>query len=248
VTVAAEGALVAAAHLSGLVGLVLALVAAAGWGLVVSDPRLESRPRGTACAIALAFAIAIAVPPRGSHDLWSYVMYGRTIAVHHASPYLHAPNAYPRDPFLHLVGSGWKGTKSIYGPLFAGVSAALTKVAGGSVLRARLAFQGLALLGVVAVLATLWIDTRSVRTIAFVGLHPAVVTAIVNGGHNDGLVGLAVLIGAVLVGRRRFTAAGIAVGLGMLVKVSAGLGIVGIAVGRSAAIAGRPRASSLSRR
>jgi hypothetical protein len=230
VTVAAEGALVTLTRVSGLEGAVLAVVAAAAWGLVVSDPRLESRPRWTVCAIALAFVVAIAAPPRGSHDLWSYVMYGRTLAVHHASPYVHAPAAYPRDPFLHLVGSGWEGTKSVYGPLFTVVSAGLAKVAGGSVLRARLAFQGIALLSVVAVLAVLWVERRSVRTIAFFGLHPAVVLAIVNGGHNDGLVGLAVLVGAVLVGRRRFTAAGVAVGLGMLVKASTGLGILGIAV------------------
>jgi hypothetical protein len=230
VTVAAEGVLVASSRLSGVEAVLLAVVAAAGWGLVVSDPRLESQLGWTLGAMAVAFVIAIASPPRGSHDLWSYVMYGRTLAVHHASPYLHTPDAYPHDSFLHLVGSGWRGTKSVYGPLFTAMSAGLARVAGGSVLRARLAFQGLALLGVVAVIATLWIETRRVRTIAFVGLHPAVVLAIVNGGHNDGLVGLAVLAGAVLVGRRRFTAAGIAVGLGMLVKASTGLGVLGIAV------------------
>ena len=37
----------------------------------------------------------------------------------------------------------------------------------------------------------------SVRSVAFLGLHPAVVTAIVNGGHNDSLVGLAILAGAI---------------------------------------------------
>ncbi len=230
VTLAAECALVALPHVSGLGGVALAVVAAAGWGSVVTDPRLESCRRLTVCAIALAFVVAIAAPPRGSHDLWSYVMYGRMLTVHHASPYVHAPNAYPHDPFLRLVGSGWRGTKSVYGPLFTAVSAGLTKLAGGSVLRARLAFQGVALLGVVAVLATLWVETRGVRTIAFVGLHPAVVLAIVNGGHNDGLVGLAVLVGAVLISRRRFTAAGVVVGLGMLVKASTGFGILGIAV------------------
>jgi hypothetical protein len=230
VTLTAECALVALPRVSSMGGLALAVIAAAGWGLVVTDPRLESCRRLTVCAIALAFAVAIAVPPRGSHDLWSYVMYGRMVSAHHASPYVHAPNAFPHDPFVRLVGSGWRGTKSIYGPLFTALSAGLTKVAGGSVLRARLAFQGLALLGVIAVVATLWIETRSVRTIAFVGLHPAVVVAIVNGGHNDGLVGLAILVGAVLVGRRRFTAAGLVVGLGMLVKVSTGFGILGIAV------------------
>jgi hypothetical protein len=229
-TVTAEGAVVAVPHLSAATGVLLALAAAAAWGFVVTDARLESRPRWAAAAMAVVFAIAIAVPPRGSHDLWSYVMYGRTVGVHHASPYLHPPSAYPHDPFLHLVASGWRGTKSVYGPLFTGVSAVLTKLAGASALRARLAFQGLALLGVVATLGLLWKETRSVRTLAFVGLHPAVATAIVNGGHNDGLVGLAVLLGAVLVGRRRHTAAGVVVGLGILVKASAVFGILGIAV------------------
>src|SRR5450432_3652418 len=125
VTVVCEAALVALPHVVGLVGVLLAVIAVAGWGLVVSDPRLESRPVAAVGAIALALLVAIAVPPRGSHDLWSYVMYGRTLAIHHASPYVHAPGAYPGDPFLHLVGSGWKGTTSIYGPLFTAISAGL---------------------------------------------------------------------------------------------------------------------------
>jgi hypothetical protein len=230
VTVVGECVLVLASHLSGAQGVTAAVIAASGWGFVVTDARLESRPALAAAAIALAFAAAVAVSPRGSHDLWSYVMYGRTLAVHHASPYSHAPGAYPHDPLLHLVGSGWRGTKSVYGPLFTGVSAVLTKVAGTSALRARLAFQGLAVAGVAAVLFVIWLETRSVRAVTFVGLHPVVVTAIVNGGHNDGLVGLSVLVGAVLLGRRRPTAAGVAVGLGMLVKASTGLGIFGIAM------------------
>ncbi|HEY5013960.1 MAG TPA: hypothetical protein VIK61_14845, partial [Acidimicrobiia bacterium] len=220
VTVAAEAAMVLVPHLTGTEGLALAVVAAVAWGCVVTDPRLESRPRWAATAIVLAFAASLAVAPRGSHDMWSYVMYGRTVSVHHASPYAHAPAAYPHDPFLHLVGSGWRGTKSVYGPLFTGVSALLTKIAGTSVLGARLAFQGLATLGVAATLLLVWKQTGSVRALAFVGLHPAIVTTIVNGGHNDGLVGLAVLGGVVLAARRRFTAAGVVVGLGMLVKAS----------------------------
>ena len=230
VTIGAEGVLLHASHLSGAQGVSLAVVSAAGWGLAVSDPRLESRPRWAVTAIVLVFAMALAVPPRGSHDLWSYVMYGRTIGVHHASPYVHSPSDYPHDPFLHLVGAGWRGTTSVYGPLFTALSTALTKVSGASALRARLAFQSLALVGVVAVLVVLWIETRSARAVAFVALHPAVVIAIVNGGHNDGLVALSVLAGVVLVGHRRFTAAGIAVGLGMLVKASTGLGLIGITV------------------
>ena len=229
-TVAAECLLVVVPHLSGAEGLWIALVALAGWVCLVSDARLESRPRTTAAAIALTLVVALLVPPRDSNDLWSYVMYGRTVAFHHASPYVHAPSAYPHDPFVRLVASGWRGTKSVYGPLFTGVSAVLARLAGASVLRARLAFQGLALLSVVAVLAVLWLETRSVRVLAFVGLHPAVVIAIVNGGHNDAIVGFAVLSGAVLVARRRVTAAGVAVGLGVLVKASTAFGILGIGI------------------
>ena len=55
----------------------------------------------------------------------------------------------PGDPFLQYVGAGWRHTTSVYGPLFTAVSAAFTDVAGGSALRARLAFQGLAALSVV---------------------------------------------------------------------------------------------------
>ena len=216
--------------LAGAWGMLLVLVAAGGWALAVSDARLESRPVWAFVAIGAAFVVAVAVAPRGSHDLWSYVMYGRTVAVHHASPYVHAPRDYPRDPFVHLVGAGWRGTRSVYGPLFTGVSTVLSKLAGASVARARLAFQGLALLGVIAALALIWLQSRSVRAVAFVGLHPAVVTAIVNGGHNDALVGLAVVGGAVLIARRRYGVAGVVVGLGVLVKLSTGFGLLGLAV------------------
>jgi hypothetical protein len=57
-----------------------------------------------------------------------------------------------------------------------------------------------------------------------------VVTAIVNGGHNDALIGLAVLAGVMLVTRRRWCAAGFALGLGILCKASGALGLLGVVV------------------
>ena len=59
------------------------------------------------------------------------------------------------------------------------------------------------MLSVVVVLAVLWLETRSVRVLAFVGLHPAVVIGIVNGGHNDAARRLR---GAQRCGARRATA------------------------------------------
>jgi alpha-1,6-mannosyltransferase len=195
----------------------------------VTDARVERHSRFVLLAIAAAAVVAVAVPPRNSHDLWSYVMYGRTLAVHHVSPYAHPPSDFRGDPFFTRVAHGWQHTKSVYGPLFTGGSALLTKVAGDSALRARLMFQGLAALSVGGALALVWLETRSARALVFVGLNPAIVTTVVNGGHNDAIVGLTVLAGALLAARHRYAGAGLVLALGLLVKASAGLGLLGIA-------------------
>jgi hypothetical protein len=209
---------------------VLVLVATVGWAMVVFDARVDQRPGLVVLAIAVAFAVGVAVPPRNSHDLWSYVMYGRMVSAHHLSPYTHTPIDFRHDPFLGRVAAGWRHTASVYGPLFTGASAAITRAAGNSALRARLAFQGFAVMGVIATLVVIWRATKRAGALAFVGLHPAVVTAIVNGGHNDALVGLAVAAGALFAARRRWYTAGFVLGLGMLVKVSAGFGLLALAV------------------
>jgi hypothetical protein len=228
VVVASESAvIVAGGHFVGLPGLVLVLVATAAWALAVFG-RHEARPRDVAMAIGVVFAVAVAVQPHGSHDVWSYVMSGRIVDAHHTNPYVHPPSDFAGDPFLQYVGAGWRHTTSVYGPLFTAVSAALTHVAGGSALRARLAFQVLAALSVVAALVLIWRETHSSRAVAFVGLHPVTAATIVNGAHNDGLVGLAVLAGVLLVARRRWCAAGFVLGLGILCKASGALGLLGI--------------------
>ena len=231
VGVAAESAMViGGSRLIGPAGLVLTLVASAAWAFVAFDARAERRPRLVMAAIAVAFTVAIVVPPRGSQDLWAYVMYGRTVSVHHTSPYVHAPGDFPHDVFTARVGSGWRHAKSVYGPLFTGGSAVVTRLAGDSALRARLAFQALAALGITGALAVIWRAKHSARALAFLGLHPAVVTAVVNGGHNDALVGLALVGGALLAARRAWYRAGFVLALGVLVKASAGLGLVAVAV------------------
>ena len=150
VAVGAEGLVViGGSRLVGPLGLALVLLASAAWASAAFDARTEQHPRLVVLAIAAAFTLAIAAAPRNSHDVWSYVMYGRTVSVHHASPYVHAPSEYRHDEFLDQVSAGWRQAKSVYGPLFTAVSAVLTRVAGASAIRARLAFQGLSTLAVV---------------------------------------------------------------------------------------------------
>src|SRR5881296_2827414 len=38
---------------------------------------------------ALLLVVAVALPPQGSKDVWSYAAYGRMVAQHDVSPYVH---------------------------------------------------------------------------------------------------------------------------------------------------------------
>ena len=101
-------------------------------------------PRVALLAVGFVIAIAVVTPSRSSNDLWSYTMYGRTVTVHHANPYLQVPADYPSDPFLTRVSPRWRHTGSVYGPLFVGVASVGTLVASDSALASRLYFQVLA--------------------------------------------------------------------------------------------------------
>jgi hypothetical protein len=172
--------------------------------------------------------IAVVEPPAESHDLWSYAMSGRILEHYGDSPYTHAPAAYPHDPLLAQVASGWRHTRSVYGPAFTAISAGITSVTGTDLLATRLGFQLLAALCVLALLLILYRTTRDPVVVALVGCNPVVMIEVVNIGRNDALVALALLVGVLLALRRRFVAAAVLLALGALVKivVIAALGVV----------------------
>jgi Glycosyltransferase family 87 len=180
-------------------------------------------------AIVLLAVVAVATPPKGSNDLWSYVMYGRVLSVHHANPWVQAPSRFASDPFLARVSLGWRSTRSVYGPVFVSFAAVVAMVARSSALVARLCIQGAMAGAVVGALLLIKRATRSNAAVLWLGLQPVVWMSGVNGGHNDSLVGLAVLGAAMLAHRRRATTAGIVLGLAALTKLTALLALVGIA-------------------
>ena len=203
--------------------LVCALVAAVAFatlmGLECRRPVLRHRSIW-GCSLVL-LCIAVALPPQGSRDVWAYAMYGRMVSAHGASPYRHTPADFQRDPWEGRVAPAWRHSRSVYGPLFTAVSAAGMAVAGDSATGGRLVFQVLA---AGAVLASLMV-VRRVRgdplALAFIGLNP-VVLAIVNGGHNDLLTGLAALAGVVVAWRsKRAWLAGVLLAAGALIKIAA---------------------------
>jgi hypothetical protein len=200
---------------------VLLVAALMGIVIVTLVPSMRSGVRRTTVVVLAAplLVLAVALPPHGSHDVWSYAIYGRMVAHYHASPYRHIPAEYPFDPLRHLVS--WTHTKSVYGPVFTALSAVLMAAAGASTLLARLAFQGTAALALVAIVAMLWRREVSPVAMALLVLNPVVVIGIVNGGHNDLLVGGLALAAVHRLQQQRPVLAGALLAGAGLVKVSA---------------------------
>jgi len=160
--------------------------------------------------------------------VWAYSWYGRVVAHYHANPYTNPPSRYPSDAWARRVDRPYQDTNSVYGPVFTAVSGAGMFLFGFSFLAARLFFQLLAAACVGAVLLIVWRRTRSPAAVAVIGLNPLVVVSVVNGGHNDAWVGLAVVAGVVLVTRGRMRWAGLALAAAALIKVAAVLPLLAV--------------------
>src|SRR5437868_3896398 len=230
----------------GAVAMLVVLIAGPGFPsvptavlLIVADVALAIavlRHQGLTRRLVLGLggvllALAVIRPPMQSHDVWSYVMYGRIVTHHHANPYVQPPKQFSSDPFLQRVDPLWRGTKSVYGPAFTGWGAVVSFVGGSHPPLLRFGFQILALAAVLAAAFILDRRTRGdPRTLALLLLNPLVVFSLVNDAHADALVGLAVLVGVLLLERRKPALAGAALGAGMLVKLIAVLpaGAIGL--------------------
>jgi len=222
--------LLGALHTVSATVLVLLAGGAAATFVVLESRRPRTGLIPVSVAIAVVLVAAVVTPPRISKDLWSYTMYGRIVTVHRANPYVDVPAKFPSDPFLKRVGPRWRKTASVYGPLFVGTAAAASLLAGDSALLSRLFFQIMAALALLAILVVVWRTTASVTAVAFLGLNPVLALVVVNGGHNDAIVGLGVLLAVVLTERKRPSAVGVVLGLAALIKLTALLALIGIVV------------------
>lgn len=212
-----------------LVLLVVGFAALAA--LVAAERRRRCLTRGAVLGLSGALlVVAVATPPAQSADVWSYAMYGRMVSEYRDNPYRHTPAEYQADPVGRRVSRFWLDSRSVYGPLFTAVSAVGMAGAGRSATLARLYFQGLAAVAVAVSLVLVDRRTRDPVALALIGANPVVVVSVVNGGHNDALVGLALLAGVVLAAARRPGWAGAALAAGALVKVGAVLPLVAVAV------------------
>ena len=214
--------------------LLLEVLALGSWVGLMRVGRRRGLPNRLVWLSGLVLlGVAVCKVPVGSQDLWSYVMQGRMIVVHHASPYVHRPAEYATDRFVSFVPPGWRSSRSPYGPLFSLLSAVGSAGAGNSVVANRLVHQGLA---AVALCAAALLHARRGRSwaVPFLVLNPVCV-AIVNGGHNDLLVGALLVFAidtAVRTGgrRSRAVACGLLLAAAALIKLTAILAAVAVVV------------------
>ncbi len=145
--------------------------------------------------------IYVLTPAMLSRDIFVYVGYGRTIALHHANPYFVAPAAFPKDPLTSY--DDWQYATAAYGPFWLAICSIMALVPGNSPLRYLVAFRLLSfasyLFNILLVTLILKKMGRSPRTVALGTLlyawNPLVIEESCLGGHNDTIMVSLLLLG-----------------------------------------------------
>ena len=186
----------------------------AAFGAYVLGLLVLRRGGGRILPVAV-LAAAIQLAPLGaplliSSDAWTYWDYGRVAAVHDANPYADSPREFPNDPAYPHIGGAWRGSTSVYGPLFTLASEPVSLAAGSSKDAAAWLFKGLAavfVLGTVAACGLL--ARRRAFAIAFAGWNPLLALHFAGGGHNDAWMAAGVTLALLLAlrGRRQWAGA-----------------------------------------
>jgi hypothetical protein len=152
---------------------------------------------GLAAAIQL---VPLAAPVLLSTDVYTYWDYGRLGAVHGANPYAAKPSSFPDDPAYERMGANWRGTTTVYGPVFTLASEGHAAAAGDSPNVAAWLYKGLAALAVLALTAlAAGLAREQAFAAAFVGWNPLLAVHFGGGGHNDAWMMVGVL-GALALG------------------------------------------------
>jgi hypothetical protein len=210
-----------------VVGVLATTSAAVGFLLILREAWNGRMSLRAVLLLALAFHVAVlTLPLLFSRDVYSYAYYGRTINTYNANPYVMTPADFDTNGLWQLVWPGWRGTPSVYGPLFTWVSAILTRLFRSpssviSVFQALAAAASLATTAIMARTVQRVKPRRAVFAAAIVGLNPIVVFHVVGGGHNDMLVAFFIAAAVWLLFARRDLLSAVCLGLGMSVKATA---------------------------
>jgi alpha-1,6-mannosyltransferase len=185
---------------------------------------------------ALLIAVFTLAPPLLSTDIFNYVAYARMGALYHVNPYLHGAAAIPFDPSVPFTGPVWLHTPTAYGPLFTLLSYAFVPLGLSGAMWALKALAGLAAFGcsVLVYLCARRLGIRPVPAMLFFALNPLLLVYTVGGGHNDVLMALFLLAGALLILDGKPELGGAALVAAIAIKVTAGLVLPFVLVASSA--------------
>lgn len=231
-----------------VLGIVSVVLAAASFALLAFLAWRREVSVRTVAAIAIGGHVVVALLPLlFSRDVYSYAYYGRIAGVYHANPYVSTPADFPRDALSSFVGPKWVGTPAVYGPLWVLVSSGVVRIATNvaaiiSIFRMLAIVASLATLGVIAWTVRRLRPERLAFALAAFGANPVILFHSVASGHNDLLVALAIAGALALVTLRRERAATVALALGALIKVTAGVPLLLLVV---AVVARRERGERL---
>lgn len=154
---------------------------------------------GVTALLGLTLVLSPALP---SDDIFSYILYGRISAVHHANPLITTPATFTGDPFLPLVF--WRNTRSVYGPawlLLSGGLSLLAQALGGSLVVYVLLFKLLGLLAHLANTLLIWrilgrlAPRRQLSGTLLYAWNPLCLLEFCASGHNDVVMLTLLLLG-----------------------------------------------------
>ncbi len=178
---------------------------------------------GVAAVLGLTLALLPALP---SDDVFSYILYSRISALHHANPLVATPASFPHDPFLSLVY--WQNTRSVYGPVWLLLSGALARLAealGGGLAIYVALFKLLGLVTHLANAALIWLilgrlaPRRRLAGTLLYAWNPLCLVEFCASAHNDALMIFFLLLGVYALARRQEALGLIAIALSIATKV-----------------------------
>jgi len=212
---ATEGLLAALGRLLGISGLssgamtalyfslIVILFAAYLWAIILAWKKGEKVSRPLVYGFFAAFSLwLLFLPPLLSQDTFSYIFYGKALAVHGKNPLVAVPASFPRDPVVQYIG--WKHTVSVYGPLSNYISSLLVIISGKSVTSNVIAFKLLNfgfLLGSLFLLEDLagkLLGERGGLALLIVAWNPLVIIHFSGSVHHDTIMIFLILLGLLL--------------------------------------------------
>src|SRR3954447_25338359 len=144
------------------VGLVAVVAAAVGFILILREAWHGRVSVRMVVLIAVVFhLIVLTLPLLFSRDVYSYAYYGRIWNSYGANPYVATPSHFRLNAMFGFTWPGWRGTPSVYGPLFTWVSVVTT----GLLRSVTSQIRGFQILAAMASLGTLFVEWRLVKRV-----------------------------------------------------------------------------------